>query len=273
MSLVAEFEKLITVHGSDVTYHRTTGLGVTCPCVSPEGFRDPEWHDALAAKMGALVGYTADFQTGGVIDAVNHSVSWYVVAAFGGNPIGIPVNIANVGPAADSYNVTFTNLTVVSQPGIDSMILLRSVDGGPLMYLAVIHPGDVQWIDNQPVGYVNPIGAIPEICNEQGLLAYGQSADPVVKAFIHPAQSTRMTRLADEYLQQIFGEIQSDDHVGVFPCQWKGNTLNFRDWSQSGSEYVIYDERKFTVVNANLIPDPSDGNPYHHWEVALRLIS
>jgi hypothetical protein len=70
----------------------------------------------------------------------------------------------------------------------------------------------------------------------------------------------------------MFGQVQTDDHVGIFPTTWAGNTLNFRDWSQTGAEYVVYDTRKFMVVNANLIPDPSDGNPYHHWEVALRLL-
>jgi len=49
--------------------------------------------------------------------------------------------------------------------------------------------------------------------------------------------------------------------------------LNFRNWSQSGEDYLEYDGQRFLVVNANKIPDPSDGNPAHHWEAGLRLIS
>lgn len=31
--------------GSDVTFHREDG-GTSCPCLTPEGFRDPAWHRA-----------------------------------------------------------------------------------------------------------------------------------------------------------------------------------------------------------------------------------
>lgn len=162
MSTVDQFTGLLTAHASDVIYHRDDAL-VPCPCRTPEGFRDPEWHEA--------------------------------------------------------------------------------------------HP-------------------LEPVCNEDGMLPDPSTTVNIsVKAFVQPAQSTRLTRLADEYIQQLFGEIQTDDHVGIFPCVWAGTTLEFRDWSQTGADYIIYDNRKFLVVNANLIPDPSDGNPYHHWETALRLIS
>jgi hypothetical protein len=99
------------------------------------------------------------------------------------------------------------------------------------------------------------------------------SVDISVKAFVQPIQSTRATRLSEEYLQQMFGTIQGDDHLGIFPYTWSGQLLNFNDWPQTGSSYVVYDGRKYLVVNANLIPDPDDGNPHHHWETGLRLIS
>lgn len=162
MSVVQDFINLVSDHASPVIYHRDTGW-VTCPCLTPEGFRDPEWH--------------------------------------------------------------------------------------------IAHP-------------------LEPVCNEAGLIpAVGGAVDISIKGFVQPAQSTRLTRLNDEYLTQMFGQIQTDDHVGIFTCEWAGHTLNFRDWSQTASEYVVYDNRKFMVVNANLIPDPTDGNPYHHWEVALRLIA
>jgi hypothetical protein len=70
----------------------------------------------------------------------------------------------------------------------------------------------------------------------------------------------------------MFGEVQKDDHLGIFPVQWAGTTLNFDSWSSSGEDWVGYRTKKFIVVNANLIPDPSDGNSHHHWEVGMRLI-
>lgn len=162
MSTVTAFNDLVNAHGSIVTYHRVDSE-IPCPCLTPEGFRDPEWHEA--------------------------------------------------------------------------------------------HPSE-------------------PVCNERGMLPDPANSQITnVKAFVQPAQSTRLTRLSDEYLEQMFGDIQTDDHVGIFPYEWNGITLEFRDWSQVGEDYLLYDNRKFFVVNANLIPDPSDGNPHHHWECALRLIN
>lgn len=160
MSTIQQFKNLLAAKASDVTYHRDDSL-VPCPCRTPEGFRDPIWHDA--------------------------------------------------------------------------------------------HP-------EAPV------------CNENGYLPGGDSVTATVKGFVQPIQSTRATRLQTELLIQMFGEIQSDDHLGIFPMDWNGVDLNFTSWSGSGEDYLIYNGRKFTVVNVNTIPDPDDGNPNHHNEVALRLI-
>lgn len=161
MGTVGDFIALVTARGSNVFYRRADSL-TPCPCRTPEGFRDPEWHDA--------------------------------------NP------------------------------------------GAPM-------------------------------CDENGMLP-----DPTltvalnVKAFVQPIQSTRATRLSTEYLTQMFGEIQQDDHLGIFPEAWQSTPLNFSNWSQSGEDYIEYAGQRFIVVNANLIPDPADGNPRHHWEVGLRMI-
>jgi hypothetical protein len=71
----------------------------------------------------------------------------------------------------------------------------------------------------------------------------------------------------------MFGDIQADDHLGIFPVEWAGMALDFYNWGASGEDFVEYHGERFTVVNANLIPDPDDGNPYHHWEIGARLIS
>lgn len=126
-----------------------------------------------------------------------------------------------------------------------------------------------------PEGFRDPIwhlqNPLAPVCNENGMLP-GASTDVIVKAFMQPIQSTRATRLSTEQLQQMFGEIQADDHLGIFPVEWASTVLDFRDWGRAGEDYVEYDGRKFIVINSNLIPDPSDGNPAHHWEIGARLI-
>lgn len=162
MSTVPQFLTLLQNKGSDVTYHKDSAL-VPCPCRTPEGFRDPEWHLA--------------------------------------------------------------------------------------------HP-------------------LEPVCNDAGFLSNpSTTTDLVVKAFMQPIQSTRATRLSTEQLLQMFGEIQADDHLGIFPYEWQSQGIDFYDWGSSGEDYVVYHSRKFTVINANLIPDPDDGNPFHHWEIGARLIS
>lgn len=113
----------------------------------------------------------------------------------------------------------------------------------------------------------------PVLCNEAGMLPDPTATkDVIVKGFIQPIQSTRATRLNIEVLLETWGDIEADDHLGILPYAWLGTTLNFFDWGRSGEDFVEYDSRRFTVINANLIPDPSDGNEKHHWEVGLRLI-
>jgi hypothetical protein len=159
VSLIPQFLALLSVRGSAAIFHRDDST-VTCPCLTPEGFRDPIWH--------------------------------------------------------------------------------------------ALHP-------EEPV------------CNEAGMLP-NEPVHVSVRAFVQPIQSTRATRLQTELLVEMFGEIQADDHLGIFPVNWNGVELDFRDWGRAGEDYIGYDGRFFTVVNVNAIPDPSDGNPRHHYEVGLRLV-
>ena len=128
-----------------------------------------------------------------------------------------------------------------------------------------------------PEGYRDPIWHLQHssdpICNEAGFLTDGGAIQYQLKAFVQPIQSTRATRLRSEQLLVLFGEIQEDDHLGIFPCEWGGITLDFNDWSTSGEDWIEYVNRRFMVVNTNLIPDPADGNPFHHWEIGLRLMN
>lgn len=161
MTLIPQFLKLLETNASDVGFHRDDSV-TPCPCLTPEGFRDPIWHLQF--------------------------------------------------PAAP-------------------------------------------------------------VCNAAGMLPSGATADFMVKAFVHPVQAGAVRRLTTEQISQIFGEVEADDHLGIFPVQWNGHTLNFFDWGLATEDYITYTGRKFQAVSTNLIPDPSDGNPWHHWEIGLRLIT
>ena len=164
MSTVPRFLALVEKHASPVRYRRVDSM-IECPCRTPEGFRDPEWHMAQPAPK-------------------------------------------------------------------------------------------------------------PPMCNEAGFLPDpAATKDVIVKGFIQPIQSTRATRLNIEVMLETWGDIEADDHLGILPYQWLGVTLNFYEWGRSGEDFVEYNERRYTVINANLIPDPADGNEMHHWEVGLRLIN
>lgn len=161
-------------------------------------------------------------------------------------------------------------ITFPIRGSVDHYNVYRGDNGNARGFVGSISRGDTDFFDNHPAAGIGQIE--PVICNESGLIPVAP-VDISVKAFVQPIQSTRATRLNDEILTQLFGEVQADDHLGIFPYQWGATVLNFRNWSQSGDEFVEYDGQRFLVVNTNKIPDPSDGNPNHHWEVGLRLIS
>jgi hypothetical protein len=127
-----------------------------------------------------------------------------------------------------------------------------------------------------PEGYRDPAWHLQNpnepLCNEAGFLS-GTPTHIPLKAFVQPIQSTRATRLSTEYLLQMFGDIQADDHLGVFPKTWGSVTLNFKNWGRSGEDYIEFDGCRYTVVNANLLADASGGAVNHHWELGLRLIT
>jgi len=127
-----------------------------------------------------------------------------------------------------------------------------------------------------PEGYRDPIWHIQHpnsaMCNEGGWLPDANDIQITVKAFFQPIQSTRATRLRSQYVMEDFGEVETGDHLGIFPLDWQGVSLNFYDWPSGGEAWVSYDSRRYTVVHSNKISDPDGGLP-HHWEVGVRLIS
>jgi len=143
---------------------------------------------------------------------------------------------------------------------------------------AIFHRADstVECPCRTPEGYRDPIWHLQHpnatVCNEAGFLTGPGDVAISVKAFIQPIQTTRATRLRSQYLPIDYGEIEEGDHLGIFPLTYAGVTMDFYNWGRSVEDWIEYDGRKYTVVAANVIPDP-DGGGRHHWEVSLRLIN
>lgn len=148
------FISLVKKKGADVLYHRDDSM-VPCPCLTPEGFRDPKWH----------------------LD----------------NP---------------------------SEP----------------------------------------------VCNEEGMLT-GVPINIVIRAFMQPAGASRR---GVTVLTQMFGEVKTDDYIGLFPPQWGEVTLNFEDWGRAGEDYVEFNGKRFMSVGYQEVPNPWNNQSIHHIEVALR---
>jgi hypothetical protein len=171
----------------------------------------------------------------------------------------------------DPINVEFP-ITWPETGAIDRMTVYRSEDDGPYYLLVGVPKPATLYVDTFPAGHTNATEYVsPVLCNESGRIP-APVLDAMVKGFVQPIQSTRATRLTTEYIEVLFGNIQADDHLGIFPVEWEGIVLDFSNWSQSADDYLEYNGDRYFVVNANLIPDPGDGNPEHHWELGLRKI-
>lgn len=119
-----------------------------------------------------------------------------------------------------------------------------------------------------PTWHRDPAHVAEPVCNELGLLA-PTVKNYVVKASVQPA--VYGYRRFNQRAEELLGEVEHDDKLGIFPCTWNGNVINFDDWSDGGEDYVLYDGERYFAVSADKVPD-IDGDPNHHWEVGLRLI-
>lgn len=269
MSTVPAMNSLLQSNASQARYYRSSGRSVPCPCKTPEGFRDPEFHLSFPKY-----GLSAWSISPGVIPAGKKVKYQFIAVDAAGTPMSPAINSAEITDVAN-FQVTLT----ISWPDGGNFTggkfnVYRFEDGnGPYQIASLPWKTVNQIVDNapfQPGGTAPSPQPIPVLCNEAGEIS--NPLDFFVKAFVQPIQSTRATRLSTEYLQEVFGVIEADDHLGIFPVVWSGTRLDFRDWSQHGDDFVEYDGQRFFVVNANMIPDPGDGNPEHHWEIGLRVI-
>lgn len=283
-STVPQFIKLLKNRGSSaVVYKADEATSILCPCRTPEGYRDPEFHlkwkgwiDSIAGFVGAAPNDAIKF---GPTYGVSQVEYQFFLDADYNVPVAPPMSTSlAVGADIDELIVRF-KLDVAPYSFV-AYRQLHNLNGDPLGWnrlgvfsnLPIVN-GLHQWYDTSPVALANPADpfAIPS-CDAEGKVENPLWKVPV-KAFVQPVQSGAVRRLTSEFLAQMFGEVQSDDHLGIFPCSWLGKDIDFTDWSMSTRDYVLYNGQKFTVVSVNLIPDPATGDPKHHWEVGLRLIS
>lgn len=270
VSTVPSFITLLQQHASPARYHRATNTGPICPCRTPEGFRDPEFH--LSMKKYGPISYE--------VEAGPIPVSTLLYSFVGVNDANVSMSPPILTSSITSDNPFQVKFTVLfpKQQSISAFAVYRGVDGAgavkisdvPRPVVSDLEPTAI-FTDNIPLGTVGPSFIEPMLCNEVGRIP-APPDDFMVKAFCQPIQSTRATRLSTEYIEQVFGNVEADDHLGIFPIIWGGRELFFSEWSQSGDDFIEYDGERFMVINANKIPDPGDGNPDHHWEVGLRKI-
>lgn len=282
-STVPRLVRLLKSRGSDaVVYKADDATSIICPCRTPEGYRDPEFHlkwkgyiDAVTGIVGAAPNDATKF---GLTYGVSKVDYQFFMDADYNVPVAPPAVTSLATPAdIDELAVDFNPIIGPAQR-IVVYRQLYNANGDPLGWNrlgsenTVAVNGKQRWYDSTAVAFANPSDpyAVPT-CDAEGKIENPLWKIPT-KAFVQPVQSGAVRRLTTEALAQMFGEIQSDDHLGIFPCSWLGRDIDFTDWSLSTRDYVLYDGRKFTVVSTNLIPDPADGNPKHHWEVGLRLI-
>ena len=286
---IPQLVELLNTMGSDVMYHREEP-GSPCPCLTPEGFRDPAWH-------------RTHVQGDSIYTPLPVSLQAAVDNAFANTqqPDGIDVAIffawvvdQYTTLVVNTYGRGFTDYTEAMQSLVDAGVSTAQTDWG-LLGSSKVDGAGRQWffstipgvaLDNYPdmtttshtaatgdfnmqsIGVAKTQYMTNPMCNEEGIIPFVTTAP--VKASIQPATLGQRGRAA-ERANQLLGEIQRDDHFGIFPVTWGGVTLDFSAFSDSGDDFIVYDGRRFLVVAADKIPD-IDGDPNHHWEVGLRLI-
>jgi hypothetical protein len=164
--------------------------------------------------------------------------------------------------AVDGSDVTATVpqfLAVLEQHG--STVLFHRESGGTAC------PCRTREGFRDPAWHAANIGE--PVCNEAGFLDVDITAVSV-KAAVQPVSGGQRFRTA-ERANQLLGEVQRDDHLGIFPIEWAGIRLEFDEWGVAGEDFIEYDNRRFTVVAVDKVPD-TDGDPDHHYEVGLRLM-
>lgn len=268
---IPAFKAMLDLMGSDVTYHKEQGY--PCLCNSPEGFRDPLWHGEWAAGAPSLrtdaLGPN-QFLAGWHVTYYITPLDWPIggqVVDFDVPSNGTTIYLEDFSAIDGRYGVGIWRQLTPPGGVPGPVVLINNYSG-----IAVSAPG-YSWQDYAPLNSTgltttDPSYFVP-VCNEEGMLTY-VIEDITVKAAVQPATIGQRGRAAERIIQ-ILGTVQRDDHYGIFPCESNGVSLNFYDFIDVESNFIVYDNRRFLVVAADKIPDV-DGDPNHHWEVGLRLV-
>lgn len=241
--------------GSDVTFHREDA-GTPCPCRTPEGFRDINWHRIHPEPIDYAAPIVAEAPPAnyGLVVIVTPTPPYEVqnrpIAAVDDADFFTQVGLSPTD-VIEWYNVNSVKIYTLNHQGYFTYF----GESAPLYE----PPEDV--VDSQ---FVHPA---PPLCNEQGFQSI-ILASVVTKASIQPAVSGLYR--TGQRANALLGDVLRGDKIGIFPCAWAGVTIDFDNWSTAGEDYILYDGDRYIAVSADKLPD-TDGNPNHHWEVGLRL--
>lgn len=307
------FERLVQKKGADVHWHREIG-GNICPCVTPEGFRDPEWHRQnpsapVCNNDGRLVyteitrpaGWTTNTTLNTLLDSmiaaqnVGSTTSYplsdpYIFAAGyelnidlitgtwtveGELPVSIVAGPGHENDSADQLIAQFCNFSVVPV-GIYDLVADTIILGRRCLLIASKSGTVLDW-SNYGIngGTVVPLPSTnaESIWHDASLtIQHGILQDHVVKAFVQPAFFGTRSR-STQFILNAFGELEADDHIGIFPLESNGFEVDFSDWSDSGSDWIDFNGMRFVAITWNRVPAPDNSSVNHHWEVALRRIN
>lgn len=251
---IPRFRAALLRMGSDVIFHREEG-GTACPCRTPEGFRDPAWHrlHPPGRPAGFVDGMNWAYNGAGKVAAV-----YYGIEAGNKNMGAAYGNVINY--IDDGTGMGIVDGVVGPVGPFDANLFANGVQHTHTFTMGVLE-------GHQEVFAAGFLVINPPICNEQGFLAVVNEF--AVKASIQPA--IHFQARPNERTDALLGDIQRDDKLGIFPCEWNGHVVDFSDWSEAGEDYVLYDGNRYIAVATDKVPDV-DGDPSHHWEVGLRLV-
>lgn len=313
----SSFERLVRQKGALVHWHREIG-GDICPCITPEGFRNPEWHRQNPTRRvcnddGRLVydeiiippGWTTNSSLNAVIDqwfttwdpgdTLNSPLSESVALIFSYDLIFNTNNhiweMSGAGktetyfgaPGHDQDPASAIALAVDSQapvpPGTfqvvsDSVmsgrrvIIVASKSGLLVDYNSFDPNFPDQYVWTSPTDDLNSLWAVPQPTT----IHHGILEDRDIKGFVQPAFISTRSR-SNQLLMESFGEIQADDHIGIFPIMYNNFEIDFSDWSNSGTDWIEFNGMRFIAVAWNQLPAPDNTSVNHHWEIALRRVN
>lgn len=270
------FERLVERKGANITWHRENNSN-PCPCQTRLGFRDPAKHLAI---WSIVSGHSTTPDTNHIMALPTGTVLTYLFMPL----IVSDLNITGyIGPGKQIQVNYVPGLTTrfdieipkALQKNLQQIDVWRSGDDEThFENVGTITPDMTEFVDGSIFyrsGSMVPYNQVDVLeCNDDAMIPIVDERR--VKGFVQPAFISTRSR-SDQILLEAFGEMQADDHIGVFPLTYDEYALDFSDWSDAGSDWLEWNGLRFIAVTANLLPAPDNANVNHHWEVALRRIN